>query len=179
MNLRTWTLSGDALPTRLLRAAREDAFTLPGADALAAFADLLGAPQEDAPEPARQSAPFDAAQEQLNLQLAAQRKVDAGGVKSGRSKLVKQRGKTVIVVRVDNRHPVFVEVKLLHQIEAGETGADDKEALTGRIAVSHIFVVVCHIAVIVCHNGILRNGKSVAAYLFNTPTFFLLSITEN
>ena len=59
MNLRTWMLSGDALPARLLHAQREDAFTLPGADALAAFADLLGAPQEDAPEPARQSAPFD------------------------------------------------------------------------------------------------------------------------
>lgn len=47
--LRTLTLTADALPERLLCAQEETGFTLPGADALAAFADLLGAGEAEAP----------------------------------------------------------------------------------------------------------------------------------
>ena len=58
--LRAWTLSADALPDRLLDArGADDAFTLPGAEELSAFADLLGAQEDEPPQPAQQSAPFD------------------------------------------------------------------------------------------------------------------------
>ena len=58
--LRAWTLSADALPDRLLDArGADDAFTLPGAEGLSAFADLLGAQEDEPPQPAQQSAPFD------------------------------------------------------------------------------------------------------------------------
>lgn len=48
--LRTFTLTADVLPERLLDARGEEGFTLPGADALAAFADLLGDKQAEAPD---------------------------------------------------------------------------------------------------------------------------------
>ena len=58
--LRTWTLTADALPERLLGAQEETGFTLPGADALAAFAGLLGVEEEKAPAAKEQpGAPFD------------------------------------------------------------------------------------------------------------------------
>ena len=58
--LRTWTLTADALPERLLGAQEDTGFTLPGADALAAFAGLLGVEEEKAPAAKEQpGAPFD------------------------------------------------------------------------------------------------------------------------
>ena len=58
--LRTWTLTADALPERLLGAQEDTGFTLPGADALAAFAGLLGVEEEKAPDAKEQpGAPFD------------------------------------------------------------------------------------------------------------------------
>ena len=61
MILRTWTLTAGALPERLLEAkAPQTGFTLPGAQALAAFAGLIGV--EDAPQDAPaapQGVPFD------------------------------------------------------------------------------------------------------------------------
>ena len=58
--LRTWTLTADALPERLLGAQEDTGFTLPGADALAAFAGLLGVEEEKAPAAKElPGAPFD------------------------------------------------------------------------------------------------------------------------
>ena len=60
--LANWTLTADSLPDRLLDAPVFSGFSLPGADALDAFADLLGgdAPAESAQpvSPDAQSAPF-------------------------------------------------------------------------------------------------------------------------
>ena len=60
--MRRWTLCADTLPERLLDAQpRPLAFRLPGADALAEFADLIGgsAPETaDTPIDERVSAPF-------------------------------------------------------------------------------------------------------------------------
>ena len=54
--LRAWTLSADALPDRLLDArGADDAFTLPGAEGLSAFADLLGAQEGEPPQPVQQT----------------------------------------------------------------------------------------------------------------------------
>lgn len=57
---RAWRISGDALPARLDESdAQEAAFSLPGADALDAFADLLGKTAQDADaQDQPRSAPF-------------------------------------------------------------------------------------------------------------------------
>lgn len=44
--LTWWTIRGESLPERLLDEPKTPAFSLPGADALSAFADLLGAPDQ-------------------------------------------------------------------------------------------------------------------------------------
>lgn len=55
----SWTLAGDALPERLLPNETPAAFRLPGADALSAFADLIGdTPEETPPNSAPDGAPF-------------------------------------------------------------------------------------------------------------------------
>ena len=58
--LSGWTIAGDSLPERLQpHAPAAPAFRLPGADALSAFADLIGgdAPEEPA-KPSHEGAPF-------------------------------------------------------------------------------------------------------------------------
>ena len=51
--LSGWTLTADVLPEHLIPEARRDGFSLPGADALAAFADLLGNEEDIAEESAQ------------------------------------------------------------------------------------------------------------------------------
>ena len=48
--MRCWTISAPSLPEELLPAAQARGFSLPGADDLTAFADLLGAAQEETPD---------------------------------------------------------------------------------------------------------------------------------
>ena len=55
--LTNWTLRGGSLPDRLLETG-PIGFSLPGADALHAFADLLGTDGAPSEAPAEQSAPF-------------------------------------------------------------------------------------------------------------------------
>ena len=60
--MRCWTISAPSLPEELLPAAQARGFSLPGADDLTAFADLLGAAQEETPnqESRAQSSQHDA-----------------------------------------------------------------------------------------------------------------------
>ena len=55
--LTRWTLHGSGLPDRLLE-HDSSGFSLPGADALGAFAELLGTDGAPSEEPAEQTAPF-------------------------------------------------------------------------------------------------------------------------
>ena len=48
--MHCWTISAPSLPEELLPAAQARGFSLPGADDLTAFADLLGAAQEETPD---------------------------------------------------------------------------------------------------------------------------------
>lgn len=56
--LADWRIRADALPERLLGAPGEAGFTLPGAQELAQFADLLGGDSPSETPAAQQSAPF-------------------------------------------------------------------------------------------------------------------------
>ena len=56
--LTQWTLHGDQLPQRLLDDEDKKAFSLPGADALDAFADLIGADEQEQAQSPQAGAPY-------------------------------------------------------------------------------------------------------------------------
>lgn len=91
--LRAWTLAGEGLPERLT-AAREDepAFSLPGAQALSAFADLLGADASDTgtPDTPTRDAPFELPAplpEDVTGEVSLSREIDFGALSADAASL--------------------------------------------------------------------------------------------
>lgn len=88
--LMRWTLHGDNLPDRLVDAPKSKGFSLPGADALSAFADLIG---EDEPEKAAamdEGAAYQAGgffEDDLDGRLTLSREIDFGALLGDRALL--------------------------------------------------------------------------------------------
>lgn len=77
--LMQWTLHGGSLPERLIDAPKMPAFSLPGADALSAFADLIGGdePMQEADQPC--GAPYSAGgffEDDLTGELTLSKEID-------------------------------------------------------------------------------------------------------
>lgn len=90
--LSGWTLEADELPERLITRKPDSGFSLPGADALSDFADLLGfdsAPQSDAPQEP-QTADFSLPEllpEDVCGRAALSREIDFGALCASRAAL--------------------------------------------------------------------------------------------
>ena len=56
--LTQWTLHGEDLPERLFDTQKDHVFSLPGADALYAFADLIGAHEQQETEKIQDGVPY-------------------------------------------------------------------------------------------------------------------------
>ncbi|MBQ8619832.1 MAG: hypothetical protein IJ418_20305 [Clostridia bacterium] len=76
-----WTLHGNSLPERLFDVPKTPVFSLPGADALSAFADLIGGDEAENTQAQPEGAPYSAGgffEDDLAGELTLSREIDFG-----------------------------------------------------------------------------------------------------
>lgn len=89
--LTQWTLHGQYLPERLFEAPKKLVFSLPGADALSEFADLIGADHAQEPEQEDSGVPYafcGLIEEDIGGELTLAKEIDFGAYSGDRALLV-------------------------------------------------------------------------------------------
>ncbi len=89
--LMQWTLLGDDLPERYFDGPKKEAFTLPGAQALSEFADLIGGDEQQERAPVEQGVPYTLGalfEEDLGGEIALTREIDFGSLCGDRALLM-------------------------------------------------------------------------------------------